>query len=579
MRPRSGPRAAGSLGGPARTRRRAVNAGLVVGDPDRPATRGGFTSSRRSDEDDRPPPAAPGDGARGGSSLMVCFASTKAMRGLAVRSDGRAVGGGSPGVESGKRRFPRVSAVSRSARVRSNGSLGSRSWSAERISTRLIESMPRSASSRIVELEHLDGIPGLLRHASSRIVPGSRGRAATAAAGTARSPSARHAAPRNSTISCRVRSVPRCSGRSRRVGQPLLQRGEDLDPLDRVDAQVGVELHARLEHLGRIPGLLRDHLQQRRLDASEAVEPRAGSAAAWRTPRLDALPAEELDDLPEGPERAQVLGLRCAALGQPLLSAERISTRLIESIPRSASSCMPGSSTSAGYPVFSATTSTNAAAAAVGRRSGGDRRDGGSRGGCSWVADRAAGSPSIAEPAGRGTGRVTRTERLRHRRERPARPGPGRSRRGSAAAAVRAATGRSAGSCPGLRGTGDGDRRSARPIRWRATRFSWRAGAPETRRSRPDVATWVWARPARATPGRAHAGGRLAWPFGAGGVVPFGWIHRSIVLGVISWRSGGRGVMGRRAWACVYGPVESRSPSRSGVGLEVGFGAKLAPRP
>ena len=36
-----------------------------------------------------------------------------------------------------------------------------------------------------------------------------------------------------------------------RVGEPLLERGEDLDALDRVDAEVGVELHVGLEHLGR----------------------------------------------------------------------------------------------------------------------------------------------------------------------------------------------------------------------------------------------------------------------------------------------------------------------------------------
>ncbi len=42
--------------------------------------------------------------------------------------------------------------------------------------------------------------------------------------------------------------------------------------------------------------------------------------------------------------------------------AEKISTRLIESMPRSASSRISSSSMSTGYPVFSATASNNARA-------------------------------------------------------------------------------------------------------------------------------------------------------------------------------------------------------------------------
>ena len=52
----------------------------------------------------------------------------------------------------------------------------------------------------------------------------------------------------------------------RSVGEPVLQCREDLHPLDRVDPQVGVELHLQLEHLHRIPGLLRHHLQEHRRD-------------------------------------------------------------------------------------------------------------------------------------------------------------------------------------------------------------------------------------------------------------------------------------------------------------------------
>ena len=46
------------------------------------------------------------------------------------------------------------------------------------------------------------------------------------------------------------------------LGQPVLQRREDLHPLDRVDPQVGVELHVQLEHLDRVSRLLRHDLQQ-----------------------------------------------------------------------------------------------------------------------------------------------------------------------------------------------------------------------------------------------------------------------------------------------------------------------------
>ena len=48
----------------------------------------------------------------------------------------------------------------------------------------------------------------------------------------------------------------------RRTGQALLEGGEDLDPLDGVDAQVGVHAHLQLQHLHRVAGLLADHRQQ-----------------------------------------------------------------------------------------------------------------------------------------------------------------------------------------------------------------------------------------------------------------------------------------------------------------------------
>ena len=50
------------------------------------------------------------------------------------------------------------------------------------------------------------------------------------------------------------------------VGELFLERGEDLDAFDRVDAEVGVEPHRGLEHLGGIPGLLRHDRREHRLD-------------------------------------------------------------------------------------------------------------------------------------------------------------------------------------------------------------------------------------------------------------------------------------------------------------------------
>src|SRR5271169_4769227 len=48
----------------------------------------------------------------------------------------------------------------------------------------------------------------------------------------------------------------------RGLWQPVLQRREDLHPLNRVDPQVVVELHVQLEHLHGVSRLLRHHLQQ-----------------------------------------------------------------------------------------------------------------------------------------------------------------------------------------------------------------------------------------------------------------------------------------------------------------------------
>ncbi len=46
------------------------------------------------------------------------------------------------------------------------------------------------------------------------------------------------------------------------TGQSVLQGREDLDALDRVDAEVGVELHVEIEHLDGVSRLLGDDLDQ-----------------------------------------------------------------------------------------------------------------------------------------------------------------------------------------------------------------------------------------------------------------------------------------------------------------------------
>src|SRR5439155_698270 len=56
-------------------------------------------------------------------------------------------------------------------------------------------------------------------------------------------------------------------------------------------------------------------------------------------------------------------GLTAGAPGKRSCNAEKISTRLIESMPRSASSSMSNASISLGYPVFSATTDNKTATA------------------------------------------------------------------------------------------------------------------------------------------------------------------------------------------------------------------------
>ena len=80
-----------------------------------------------------------------------------------------------------------------------------------------------------------------------------------------------------------VCSVPRCSGLTTGASGNLLLKGrEDLDALDRVDAEVGVEVHVEAEHVGRIAGLLGDDGKQG--PATSVVGRRLGT---WRGALFD----------------------------------------------------------------------------------------------------------------------------------------------------------------------------------------------------------------------------------------------------------------------------------------------------
>jgi hypothetical protein len=48
----------------------------------------------------------------------------------------------------------------------------------------------------------------------------------------------------------------------RDVGKPFLESGEDFDPFDGVNSEVGIEAHVEFEHFGRVPGFLRNDLKQ-----------------------------------------------------------------------------------------------------------------------------------------------------------------------------------------------------------------------------------------------------------------------------------------------------------------------------
>ncbi len=111
----------------------------------------------------------------------------------------------------------------------------------------------------------------------------------------------------------------------RSLGQTFLQGAEDLDALDGVNAQVGVQGLVQLQHLRGIARLLRDNLQQ---DGQDPFQRGCrGRGVAILESRLDermgqlicSLPGKEGRDVPEAVQRTQVLRLDGRSLGQAFL--------------------------------------------------------------------------------------------------------------------------------------------------------------------------------------------------------------------------------------------------------------------
>ena len=111
-----------------------------------------------------------------------------------------------------------------------------------------------------------------------------------------------------STIAPRVRSDPMCPmSTDRSSGRLVGHRRQDLDPLDRVDPEVPLEVHREVQHVGRVARLLRHDRQHQRLQVDDGSDGprgrrrRSAVAASWRTEALHVF-----DDRAEGAERPHV---------------------------------------------------------------------------------------------------------------------------------------------------------------------------------------------------------------------------------------------------------------------------------
>src|SRR5258706_13001819 len=97
----------------------------------------------------------------------------------------------------------------------------------------------------------------------------------------------------------------------RRAGKPFLQGGKNLDALDGIDAQIGVEPHVEVEHPGRIASLLGHDFEQCQCDSTTV------RSRGWHNNFRRAVAAgKESDNLTQRVERAQVLRLNGGGLSK-----------------------------------------------------------------------------------------------------------------------------------------------------------------------------------------------------------------------------------------------------------------------
>ncbi len=90
----------------------------------------------------------------------------------------------------------------------------------------------------------------------------------------------------------------------RSLGKSVVDRREDLNSLDGVDAEIGVEPHVQLEHVGWIACFVRDDLQQEPRSTSRSglrEQSPADRLAAMSWPSGRGL-ADEVDNGPESTE-------------------------------------------------------------------------------------------------------------------------------------------------------------------------------------------------------------------------------------------------------------------------------------
>ena len=207
-------------------------------------------------------------------------------RWLAVRPPGRAP---SP---PASRRWRRISRRVRRPISRSGSTWpasGNRSRIEARISTRLMESMPRSASRSMSRSSISAGYP-VFSAITASAADACASMSAGGPAGAGAAPCCVAAWDTACDIACGaedggagtvfsgpaglvevVEDLAEGAEADKPLGvdlagleEPLAHRGEDLHALDGVDAEVGLEVHVEVEHLGRVPRLLRDHRQRRR---------------------------------------------------------------------------------------------------------------------------------------------------------------------------------------------------------------------------------------------------------------------------------------------------------------------------